>query len=355
MEPLLPRRGFLAGLGAVAATAAFASSCSDSGSGASQHASGYETIPYEPSSWVTDHVDGTSTTIAINRGDGQRTGTLSVHRNRLRVTADRHHPAVRECHLLDSTEGFVDSEISSTWYPQVVHGKAPQMGHIHRAGPDGGIVIDQDVFSDTTTWLSVWSWDGKNSLYKYGTVPAKNATTDRPVIVGWERPASNPGVIVVDVDQTGGVQPGDQIRIVGTGEPTLDRDWNVSAVYVNARYALSVTGPLLVLDDPGHPAVVPYTPIRGVVEYQAGNARALYPCRVKSRVIGNRAQAKKWNARVPEPPWQAGAYRGGQVWELDLSTLPKARVPDRGKCGILANHLKPGAYLEYDDVTITRL
>ena len=353
MNETFDRRRFLAGFASTIAAGSLLSACS--GSSSSTQPTGDDTILYRPSDWLAGSGKHGSTRLPITQTAQQGPGRLSVHRSRVRITADPRYPTKRECFVLNSTEGVEDSEIFSTWYPAAKNGHLPQMGHVHRASDGGAIVVDQDVLGWTTTWLSVWSWDGSRSPTAFGKIPATTGTSDYPVIVGWQRPKADPRLISVYLNHAGGIDRGDKIRIVGTGVAALDGDWTVHRLLKNAASVAMATGPLILLEDAAHASVVPYTPVRGLVEFQGMNPKELYPCHVRSRVIGNLAQAKKWNARVPEPPWEPGVYTGGQAWELDLSKLSHGRVPRSGKCGILANHLQPGGHVDYDDITISDL
>ena len=349
----LERRQFLTGLGAAAAAATLLPACGNSST--SPQPNGAELIPYDPSDWSPGYGNHGSTRIPISQATGQVPGRIGTYQNRVRITADARTPTDRECYVLNSTLGTADSEISSTWYPTLTNGRFPQMGHVHRATKHGAIVIDQDLFGGMATWIAVWNWDGKGELHAPIKAVTTSDTSDQPVILRWQRPKARPDLIVVSVDQPGGVRKHDRIRIVGTGVKGLDGDWTVNGIFEHAIFDFGVTGPALSIRDPSHARVVPSTPVRGLIEYQGTTVRSQYPRRVRSRVIGNLAQAKQWNARVAEPPWEPGVYRGGESWQLDLSKLPQHKVPHSGSCGILANHLAAGGHVDYDDITITRL
>lgn len=351
MDQPIDRRGFLGGVAAVAGVAVLggiASACASTPQATLR-------FPYDPNQWLQHGNGRGSTRIPITQLPGQQPGTLHLHDNRLRVIADAAKPTERECFVLDTTTDSIDSEIFSTWYPTASHGVIPQMGHVHRATGRGAIVIDQDEFAPATTWLSVWQWDGKGRLVAIRTSAARTPTSDQPVIVGWERSAGRPSYVAVYVTQTGGIRNGDVVEIVGTGRPELDGRRTVYHVFENATRQLTVTGPLLLFRNDEQATAIPFEPVRGLVQFPGTDVRTQYPVNVRSRVIGNLAQAKKWNARVPEPPWEPGTYTGGQSWQLDLADISAGRRPERGGCGILANHIYPGSSVDYDDVTITLL
>jgi hypothetical protein len=276
---------------------------------------------------------------------------LSVTGGRLRIAAD---PTMtynnrREVRVLDGTDGWVDSEIRSTWYPPSILaspvGCRPQMGHVHRATATGGAIVDQDQAATwSTTWVAAWGWTGTSLTL--GSAVASTGSTRKPLKVrGYQRLAGSPATVAIAVDDVQEVTAGDQITVSGTGNAQFDGDWIVvSAVPVGPPTFPSAS---LILSDPVNSTAVAATPAPGgSVVYRALTApnsgddpRAWYPFHAASRLIGTVLSAKKWRVGTPEPPWGTAVLEAGCSWETDLAASTPA-LPSSGKCGVIANHLR---------------
>lgn len=298
--------------------------------------------------------DGTAdmSTIPISKDSGDdlsKPNILTVVGGYLRVAANSTQSTYgnrRECHVLDSTAGYVDSEIRSIWRPPSVIDTtkmSPQMGHVHRATATGGVVIDQNIFgSFDDTWINCWGWDG--ATLTEGTQLASGTGTRLSLKVdSFHRTAGTPASVYCRVDTVDNVQVGDVVTVAGTGEAELDGDHTVKYVLPSSNGVYGNTGPCLIWEDAVNTSTKALTLVSGEVGIKGpatGLApRSLYPMHVASRIVGTLAQAKKWRVGTPEPMWGTRGYAAGCAWELDLASASPA-LPASGKCGIITNHLR---------------
>ncbi len=356
------RRHFIALGGAAAAGSALAS-CSLSSRGGSASASA-EVVEHL---WVLDGRDGFANVAISKTGAAPIPNVLTPRADRGRIASKPGATAGndRECWLREGTE-WADSEVTSLWYPPSVMDErvcTPQMGHVHRVSEKNGtwsaVVVDQNVFSFEywTTYVGVWSW-GKGGFRIGSHHGLAGHHWGYPYVRGVQRTNTEVGWLRhFVVDRLCGVQEGDRIDVAGCE----DESFNGKNLLVHGATAVpspgvGAVGPTIYVVEPRTKRAVGMKSQLGYVQFarpevQAINPRVIYPMWVTSRVVGSTVMLKKWSAQDLEPTW------GDPQRTLTFELKPEKGipVPTSGSCGILSNHLRNGAWMEYGDVLFAGL
>lgn len=230
----------------------------------------------------------------------------------------------------------------------------PQPGLALRTQVDGSdagsaLVIDANVWGHASNHarIGAWSWS-LGSKPKF-TIDALDAVLyfheRRAAITGFMRSADTPGVDIFSVDPTYdmtglyGFRVGDRVDVGSLMDPGYNQS--------NATVAGVDSGnKIITVAHPGSTGASPPRPSLGSIRFHAsGNAaqpRSQYPLYIRARLIGSRLDAKTWLVDEPEPGWQLS------------ETIPAAaKLPPKGKIGLVSNHLHgAGNYIAFGDLTI---
>ncbi|MBS0175758.1 MAG: hypothetical protein JSR64_17100 [Nitrospira sp.] len=288
--------------------------------------------------------------------------TLGIDSNG-RLTATRSAtPPSRELVLFPQTAGLVDYEIRTTWYRpsnDEIHGSYGfQYGLVARATVTDGIVFDQNVITaPSTTFLAHWNWNlgWGGTLNVLQNVNAAN-TTNQTILVTSAKIAYST-YLVIGVNTTNNLYPGDNITISGTGITQLDGNtYKLQGVYPTTNSFWNNPGPCVVIAGYGGTAFTaastpPLTAGATVAPVTAGNTPSSYdyPQHVAMRVRNTYAEAKKWRVGTPEPPWNPYMLDAGS----SVATTFTDGVPTSGMAGLMYNHAAPGDVFTFGDVTVT--
>lgn len=285
--------------------------------------------------------------------------TFSTVNGRGRFTARVPDGSLRTAYLFDGTD-WRDSEIRSVWYPPSSMDPAkatPQMGHVHRAGSTGAVMVDQNVFGGySSTWGAVWNWANPPS--------ASTPTIDPAVTLGWKDALTRvTGFQIVNATTIGiylanepGFEIGDAVTFAQVNA-AVDGARTLTAKFGQA-WLITVVGAT-----PG-----PFTPVAGTIDYTAPAVSAInpkegYPMNVASRVTtpagGNPVtdsilELKTW------PSWTFEPVYGDPARSITVPLVSgSTTIPSTGKCGIVVNHLHTanvaGQYVEFGDVNMRAL
>ncbi len=361
------RRGFLALTGATLAGSALAS-CTSGGSTNDAIAGNDATGRVVEHLWARDGVDGfTNVTITGSKAGPADSDRMSAQNDRGRIAArpGETQGNNRACWVHDGTD-WADSEVTSLWYPPSVIDKAvcmPQMGHVHRVsekdGIGSGIVVSQNIygFGFWTTFLAAWTW-GKGT---YEIEPHASLTGSHwayPYVRMVRRIETDAGLMrIFLVDRTCGIRAGDLVDVAGCEDATFNgTGLRVFAVAEGPNPTLEAVGPTIYVVDDGKHVVQAAKTQAGYLELSrprrsAINPRRIYPMWVTSRLVGTTLMLKKWYYDDLEPIWG----NDQRTIAFDLAVGNNRDLPTGGACGILSNHLRNDAWMEYGDVTFLQL
>lgn len=312
--------------------------------------------------WAQSNTAGWSP-IKISGTGVHATNSLSVvsGRGRFASSGTDTDGNYRECWVRDGTY-WQDSEIRSVWYPPSALDSAivtPQMGHLHRAGPSGAVVVDQNIVSNVfeTTFLADWGWSAGNLTIGLNTTLV-GGTARYPFIKAVQRLAGTPGTNVLYVDHLKGLAIGDVVTINGCTDTTYNGTFTITGTSVDPINSFGLNASYVLVSDATHTTASARTVDMGNITYAtpggAGSIvpKQIYPMNVVSRVIGTTIYLKKWRIEDPEPNWN-DPY---QTKTLDISGESSVGPWTIGKCGVMVNHLHgAGAYVEYGDVQMKKL
>lgn len=307
---------------------------------------------------ITQATPGTPAVAGALTGAGSPPHAFSVVNGRGRFTGRISDGNLRIEYLLDGTN-WQDSEVRSVWYaPSAIDPAilSPQMGHVHRAGTAGAVMVDQNIFGGySSTWGANWNWN---------TPPDTALTIDPSAVLSWRDTRStvigyqvlSTTTAAMYLNSNTNFAAGDAVTFANvTG--VINGSKTITAGFVNA-WIIGITGG----------TAGAYTPCAGTCSYTAPATNAVnpkegYPMNVASRVTtpqgGNPVtdsilEVKTWPTWAPEPVY-GDAVRSITVPLVSGTTT----IPAKGKCGIVVNHvttaLAAGQFVEFSNVTAKRL
>ncbi len=317
--------------------------------------------PVERIVWARAGVDDLRP-VEIDLPDSLVENTPTVtEQGRLRITAhpESTHNSHRQAWLIPGTEGFVDGEARTVWWPpSVVAGDhvAPQPGLVVRLTATGGLVADQSIMMDfTATNVASWSWEeggGPGPSVRHPSHDALRTAPDRtPLIVGVARLDGDPSRNVFLVDRTLEFAEGDHFLVDQCPDETFNGAFVVEAVETSATSRLP--GPAIVAVDPAQGApVAPKSSLGRIGRLpvaQGIDPASIYPFNVALRVVGSKFSAKRWRVGDVEPSWD------DPTWAVTIDTKgDRVPPPPSGGIGVMINHLHSGAWAEFGDVEFVR-
>jgi len=293
--------------------------------------------------------------ILITTDVGDPVLTTSVVNGRLRVAADASTAGNhREIVTLPGIEDFTDGRIDATFYgPNVLDPATatPQAGLALRATDTGAIVLDMNIASYvySSTFVANWGWPsgGSTAIPAIGTAPTFSAADRSPRIVAVQRTAGTPGTNAYYVDDSWDYAVGDTLTVASCADTTYNGDFTVTNIFP----AGSVSPyPAILVSDAAHTTASARAfdigrITRKVPATNAMNPKQLYPFRASLEIVGKVARGKSWPLSKPEPDWLA-------VADFTSDTTPVAQTI--GGVGVMANHLRNNAYIEFGDIVVTK-